>query len=602
MNSDIAIRANELDMSPDEYVGRLVRDSVFFATEVWHDRDLDQYGKLKRYERRMIRWACEGRHRRRGVLAPRGIGKTYFCACIAAAWYLLQDPEHKIMFVSKSISHAQKTVALLQGWIRLIPFLQHLYAGDAPPQLKKKWGRLEFDVLPAKESRTPSVFAVGIGSQLPGSRASLVIADDVETDETSKTKDGQENIEQKVGEFFNISKYGDGEILYAGTFFPDDSIYSKLAAMRREDGKPLYEFRTWPMIAPTPAEADKMIGLDPQVLDEIEDGTLRVGDRLFPHRHTLEDVADAKAHSPTFFARQYMLIPGVLDDLYYPLKLRDLIVFPIARDQGPVEIHWGLEGNDNQPTRLPIRMAVPDSSLHKPIYYDQTWAPWERTIQVIDPAGRGEDSAAYCIASALNGMVFIKELMIFPPRTGLDDATMATMASRAQWHRVSLVLVEENFGGGSYTQLLMPYYRRMFLDAGERPDYPNGWTCSIEDYRVTGQKEARICDALEGPMARHRVVVDTSVAENQEFQFQVARMSRDRNNRILKHDDGVDCFAAAVGYFKDTHGRDPETEAQRRREEAEERYWEAWLSMGHGDEVGPPRWFQHPHQPKVQSN
>ena len=57
-----------------------------------------------------------------------------------------------------------------------MPILLHL-----KPKGDQRQSKISFDVAPALASHQPSVKSLGITSQLTGSRADLIIADDIET-------------------------------------------------------------------------------------------------------------------------------------------------------------------------------------------------------------------------------------------------------------------------------------------------------------------------------------------------------------------------------------------------------------------------------------
>lgn len=603
MNNEVRARATQIGMSLKEYLTRLHSDSVFFAQEVWHAADLNRYGRLRRYEKRMIRWACEGPSKR-GALGPRGIGKTYFCGLVCAAWNLFRDGECKILFISKSRKHAKKSLKQLKGWIDRVPFLRHLKADTyAHKRMGFSWTEEAIDVATCEPgNRTPSVYAMGVESQLPGSRAYIVIADDIETDETCKTAEGQENVWGKAKELINISTYGKQEVVYLGTFFPDDSIYSRLDNLRFQggpnNGEKVYHFKTWPVIAPTPTEAAKMIRPDEQLMHEIKVGILDPGDKLFPHRSDHGSdlfLATQRSHGMTHWYRQYMLIPGVMDSLRYPLKLKDLIVFDIPRDQAPIGIAWGTRNHDNVSTRIQdIPHFVSEAAFHKPIYYDKTWSPFERVAMWIDVAGEGADHTAYSIIGVLNGMYWLKEICEFPAGRGYAPEVLTTIAEKARWHRVNTIFIEKQFGAGMMNPLLMPYLQKQFLKPGDKPDYPHGWACDIQCPPAVGQKEIRICDALEGVVQSHRLVIDRAVAEHESFQNQFARITREKNSLKKYHDDVIEAVAMCVLQLKDSAGEDPEDRMRRHLEEIERRQWELeeedWL--GGGAKQPEPNWIQ----------
>ena len=57
-------------------------------------------------------------------------------------------------------------------------------------------------------------------------------------------------------------------------------------------------------------------------------------------------------------------------------------------------------------------------------------------------------------------------------------------------------------------------------------------------------------------MGQHRLVVDTRVAENQDFQLQLTRITRQRG--ALKHEDELDALAGCVKEWQDAMNLDPE--------------------------------------------
>jgi len=575
-NRDILIRCTELQLSTQEYAEQLYHDSVFFAQELWHCMNLNRYGRLCKYKRRMIRWSCEG-PAKRGTLAPRGLGKTYFCALVCAAWNLFRDSECKILFISKSIRHAKKSLKLLKQWLVSAPFLRHLYAHKSVGKAAVgcRWDITMIDVLTSdKANRTPSIEAIGIESQLPGTRSGLVIADDIETEETCKTAEGRENVWTKAKELINIATYGLCEILYVGTFFHADSIYCRLNRIRLGGKRKIYHFRTYPILAPTPDESKEMLNVDPQITHELSIRKLKPGDKVFPSSHSDLFIEIHKAHGATHWYRQYMLIPTELDDLVYPLKLEQFIVFDnVPRDKAPISISWGKADSNNQSTEIDdIPMVVSGSKFRRPIYFDPVWAPYERTVMWIDPAGKGRDRTAYCIGSALGGYIWLKEIHGFTPGTGYDDEVLATIAQRALYHRVHEVGVESQFGGGMMEPLLHFHLQRLFVQPDEDPNLPLGWACSVEGKPSRGQKNQRICDNLQGPMNGHRVVLDRKVASYPRFQEQCARITEKPGG--LTNDDEIEAASEVVFWLRETIGIDAAEVAKRYKEELERRQWE----------------------------
>ena len=115
-----------------------------------------------------------------------------------------------------------------------IPVLQ-----DLIPKNDQRFSKIAFDVGPAPAAHAPSVKSLGISSQLTGSRADIIIADDIEVPNNSATQGMRDKLDEQVKEFEAIIKPLDtSRILFLGTPQCEDSIYNKL----RERG---YDARIW---------------------------------------------------------------------------------------------------------------------------------------------------------------------------------------------------------------------------------------------------------------------------------------------------------------------------------------------------------------------
>ena len=89
---------------------------------------------------------------------------------------------------------------------------------------------------------------------------------------------------------------------------------------------------------------------------------------------------------------------------------------------------------------------------------------------------------------------------------GHDEDTLQKLAEIAHRYGIQRVLVEANFADGMYTKLLTPIMSKVL----------GGVT--IEEVKVGGkQKERRILDLLEPPLAAHRLIIDPQVARNSEL-------------------------------------------------------------------------------------
>lgn len=129
------------------------------------------------------------------IEAFRGVGKSWLTSAFVC-WVLLNDPQKKILVVSASKERADAFSTFVKRLISEVPILQHLQAGS-----EQRDSMVAFDVGPAKPDHSPSVKSVGITGQLTGSRADIIVADDVETPGNSATQ----TMRDKLSELVNLA-------------------------------------------------------------------------------------------------------------------------------------------------------------------------------------------------------------------------------------------------------------------------------------------------------------------------------------------------------------------------------------------------------------
>jgi hypothetical protein len=168
----------------------------------------------------------------------------------------------------------------------------------------------------------------------------------------------------------------------------------------------------------------------------------------------------------------------------------------------------------------------------------------------VDPSGKGKDETAYAVVKSLNGRLFLTAAGGF--MGGYDTKVLRGLLAVARRQDVTDIVIEPNFGGGMFAQLL-------------RAEANNFHPCSIEDGEwAKGQKETRIIDVLEPVMNQHRLVVCRSVIEadhkstenypdrevnRRRLFFQMTRLTRDKGS--LAHDDRIEALAGAVSFWVD---------------------------------------------------
>ena len=484
------------------------------------------------------------------IEAFRGVGKSYITAAYVVHQLLL-NPQLKFMVVSASKARADDFSTFTQRIIMELPICQHLVAKEG-----QRWSKIAFDVAPAKASGSPSVKSVGVTGQLTGSRADIIIADDVEVPNNSMTQMMREKLGETVKEFDAVLK-PNGKIIYLGTPQNEMSLYNALITRG-------YEMRVWPARYPTLDRAEKAYGgkLAPLLYDSLQTNLEAVyGLPTDPRRFSDEDLLERElSYGRSGFALQFMLDTSLSDQDKYPLKIGDLMIYSCDKDTAPEKMVYGIFKQLNELPNVALsgdRFYAPEDTIGRQEY--------SGSVLAIDPSGRGSDETAYAVVKMLNGFLHV------PAAGGIaggySNETLKSLAELAKEHKVNAVLIESNFGDGMFTELLKPHMLKT---------YP----VSMEEVRHTKQKESRIIDTLEPVMNQHRLVIDPKViqkdyetvqhlppekAQRYMLIYQMTRITRQRG--ALAHDDRLDVLAMAVQYWVDQMAADVDSAMQERKNE-----------------------------------
>jgi hypothetical protein len=114
-------------------------------------------------------------HPRALVELPRDHGKT-FQACVRVLWELGRDPSLRVKVVCASEAMAAERGRFLRDAIAGNARLRLAFPGLVPAE---PWGAERFTVARPAEVVGPSVAALGVGAASTGSRADLLVCDDV---------------------------------------------------------------------------------------------------------------------------------------------------------------------------------------------------------------------------------------------------------------------------------------------------------------------------------------------------------------------------------------------------------------------------------------
>ena len=288
----------------------------------------------------------------------RGCGKSWVTAAFVM-WTLYCDVNKKILVVSASKQRADDFSLFVQRCISDFPFLQHLDNSGKD----NRWSRVSFDVKGAEPAQSPSVKSVGITSAMTGSRADLIVPDDIENPGNSATDLQREKLLQLTTEFESIlMPKPSSRIVYLGTPQNLFTVYSKLEVRG-------YKALVWPSRYPHPEQLQAYDGrLAVELEEDIREHSIealagkptdtRFSDALLRERETVMGKAN--------FQLQFQLDTTMSDLLRYPLRLGDIPVVSLDPRKCPGTCHL-VPGPSEQDLRpgghlSPRRPLVPPST------------------------------------------------------------------------------------------------------------------------------------------------------------------------------------------------------------------------------------------------
>ena len=531
----------------EEHLVALQADFKLFLQALWNQLDLPSPTRAQY----AIADYLQNGPKRLQIQAFRGVGKSWITGAFVL-WTLFNDAEKKIMIISASKERADNMSIFLQKLIIETPWLSHLQ----PKSDDSRWSRISFDVNCAPH-QAPSVKSVGITGQLTGSRADLMILDDIEVPGNSMTELMREKLLQLCTEAESIlTPKDDSRIMYLGTPQTTFTVYRKLAERA-------YRPFVWPSRYPkdvTPYEGL----IAPQLQEDIDEGA-ESGQPTDPDRFDNEDLLEREsAMGRSNFMLQFQLDTTLSDAEKFPLKMSDLIITSVNPTEAPDNIVWCSDPR-NILKDLPT-VGLPGDYFYSPMQIQGEWTPYSETICAVDPSGRGSDETAACYLSQKNGFLYLHEVRAY--RDGYSDATLLDILKGCKKYEATTLVIETNFGDGIVSELFKKHIQqtkqRIFID----------------EVRANVRKEDRIIDSLEPVLNQHRLVVNRDVidwdyrsnpdaAPEQRLLYmlfyQMSRMCRMKY--AVKHDDRLDCLAMAVKYYTDSLSISAKAQIQMKKDE-----------------------------------
>lgn len=493
------------------------------------------------------------------VQAQRGQAKTTIVAAYAV-WALIHQPWYRILILSAGGTQAKDISVLIVRLIMNLPELECMrpdkLAGD-------RVSVEEFDIHHSLKGvdKSPSVACVGIGANLQGKRADILIPDDVESTKNSTTPTERAKLAHITKDFSSIADRPHSRVLWMGTPQTMESIYNSLPARG-------VTVRIWPGRYPTPEQrehyGDKLAPLLASRLEH--DPSLGTGGGLLgdqgqatdPQLKSEEHLQQIELNQGTaYFQLQHMLNTALMDSMRHPLKPEYITVlspmeqWPLSIVRGPTPAHLVDKsvGDFAFKVKAPLSLSTDVSKLQSICAY-------------VDPAAGGAngDETAYAIGGFLNGNIIVLEAGGVPG--GYELPKLELLAKRLAQYPLDVCVIEKNMGHGAFRAVFAPILAREI-------------TCALKDDLVTGQKETRIINILAPIMGRGSLIFSEKVFEQDDtdiaryapavrltfsLMYQLAHLSAARD--ALVHDDRADALAGLCNIWVEALAKDQEKAVQ----------------------------------------
>jgi len=199
------------------------------------------------HHRRMARWLdarVAAGDRRLLLMAFRGSGKSTLVG-LFCAWWLHANPDARILVLAADQALAGKMVGQVRRIIERHPLCEHLL-----PDGEDAWAADRFTVARGAVLRDPSMLAQGLGGNITGARAEMIICDDVEVAGNCDTAAKRQDMRERLAECeFVLVPHG--AQIFVGTPHTAQSLY-------RSDDEPLlsgYRRMAIPLLDPSGVSA-----------------------------------------------------------------------------------------------------------------------------------------------------------------------------------------------------------------------------------------------------------------------------------------------------------------------------------------------------------
>jgi hypothetical protein len=178
-----------------------------------------------------MKLACDDRIERLLMIGPPESAKTTWMVSAYLGCRIGFYPEQSVIIGSVSDDTAEKRSLSLRTMVE-----NETWQSVFPNVLKDKflkWEQKEWSIADAGESKAgrihPTVRAYGTGSSITGSRADLLLGDDLLDFDNSRTKHGRDLVDEWFhNSFLSRKKAGVGRVIIIGTSWNADDTYARI--------------------------------------------------------------------------------------------------------------------------------------------------------------------------------------------------------------------------------------------------------------------------------------------------------------------------------------------------------------------------------------
>ena len=495
---------------------KLKKDFPLFADIIF--KETLQLGGITDLQRDFCETLQKSKADRLFLSCFRGFGKSYLLA-LFAVWTLYNDPDEKIIVVSASSPRSKDFVRFCKDVILKTPLLEGMISTNRRGQ-DLRTSIYSFDCVGSKPSQFASLKAVGITGQVTGSRATMVIYDDVEISTNSQTESARFKLAEAMKES-NALLLPKGRIMIIGTPQSRFSIYNSM------DGFKTFKY---PIYYPDPLSYKN---LAPYLAKKVKKDKKLLNTITETERFTKDDINSRhEAYGKSQFALQYQLDTKLLDELLFPLQSRNIRIVPIGLEKAYTKYKFGGTFEEKGYT---LGIGKPST---------ENMYPYDQIICSIDTAGKGICENSSTILKTLGGNVFIADSMNH--KDGFTDETFNEILKMCKRHYVSLIVVESNYSNGLWANLLIKHLKEEKLEIG------------VEEIFSKGKKAKRIVASVEPFLTAGKLYADKDwfireMSNPHQNLFQQLE-SIDPESLTSNQDDRADSLALGLAHLQSNLG------------------------------------------------